>query len=66
MCGICDRMGLKRIHIHTKHDAVEIAMLEALNTARTINLERARADIIRIMLNHSEEVSLRSTGRERL
>ena len=52
MCGICDRMGLKRIHIHTKHDAVEIAMLEALNTARTINLERARADIIRIMLNH--------------
>ena len=66
MCGICDRMGLKRIHIHTKHDAVEIAMLEALNTARTINLERARADIIRIMLNHSEEGVLAINGQGKI
>ena len=63
MCGICDRMGLKRVHIHTKHEAVETAMLEAVNTARTINLERARADIIRIMLNHSEEGILAINGR---
>lgn len=66
MCGICDRMGLKRIHIHTKHDAVEIAMLEALNTARTINLERAHADIIRIMLNHSEEGVLAINGQGKI
>lgn len=66
MCGICDRMGLKRIHIHTKHDAVEIAMIEALNTARTINLERARADIIRIMLNHSEEGVLAINGQGKI
>lgn len=55
MCGICDRKGLRRVHIHTEHDAVEAAMQEALNTAKTINLERNRSDIINIMLNHSED-----------
>ena len=55
MCGICDRRGLRRVHIHTKHDAVEAAMQEALNAARTINLERTRSDIINMMLNHNED-----------
>ncbi len=55
MCGICDRRGLRRVHIHTKHDAVEAAMQEALNAARTINLERTRSEIINIMLNHNED-----------
>ena len=55
MCGICDRKGLRRVHIHTRHDAVESAMQEALNAAKTINQERTRSDIIRIMLNHNED-----------
>ncbi len=55
MCGICDRKGLRRVHIHTRHDAVEAAMQEALNAAKTINQERTRSDIIRIMLNHNED-----------
>lgn len=65
MCGICDRMGLRRVHIHTEHDAVEAAMQEALNTAKTINLERNRSDIINIMLNHSEDgiIAVSSRGK---
>ena len=55
MCGICDRRGLRRVHIHTKHDAVVAAMQEALNAAKTINLERTRSEIINIMLNHNED-----------
>ncbi len=55
MCGISDRRGLRRVHIHTKHDAVVAAMQEALNAAKTINLERTRSEIINIMLNHNED-----------
>lgn len=65
MCGICDRMGLRRVHIHTKHDAVAVAMQEAMNAAKTINLERTRSDIIRIMLNHNEDgiIAIDNEGR---
>lgn len=55
MCGICDRMGLRRVHIHTKQEAVLSAMMEALDTAKTINLERTHSNIINTMLNHSED-----------
>ncbi len=63
MCGICDRMGLKRIHIHTSYDAVEVAAIEAVNAAKTINHERAKAAILKEMLNHSEEGILAVNGR---
>lgn len=66
MCGICDRMGLKRIHIHTNYDAVEVAMIEAMSAARTINQERAKTVIIKEMLNHSEEGVLAVDGRGRI
>ncbi len=62
MCGICDRMGLTRIHIHTSYDAVEVAAQEAVNAARTINQERAKAAILKEMLNHSEEGILAVNG----
>ncbi|MBS6396030.1 MAG: sigma 54-interacting transcriptional regulator [Clostridiales bacterium] len=55
MCGICDRKGLRRVHIHTKHEAVRTAIIEAMDTAKTINLERIRSNIINTMLNHSED-----------
>ncbi len=65
MCGICDRLGLKRVHIHTNYEAVEVAMKEALNAARTIRQERAKSDIIQAMLDHSEEgvIAISSDGR---
>lgn len=55
MCGICDRLGLKRVHIYTKQDSIEKAMNEALETAITIHRERTRSDIINVMLNRSED-----------
>ena len=66
MCGICDRLGLKRVHIHTNEEAVEVAMKEALNAARTIRQERAKSDIIEAMLNHSEEGVLAISDRGRI
>lgn len=65
MCGICDRMGLRRVHIHTNYDAVESAMMVAMNAARTINLERTKTAIIKEMLNHSEDgvLAINSHGR---
>ncbi|MDD2972985.1 MAG: sigma 54-interacting transcriptional regulator [Lachnospiraceae bacterium] len=55
MCGICDKLGLRRVHIHTKQEVVEAAMMEALSTARTINQERNRASLVNTMLNNSED-----------
>lgn len=61
-CGICDRMGIPRVHIHTKHEAVVNAMMDALAVAKTIGLERTRSEIINIMLNHTEDVVLAVDG----
>ncbi len=55
VCGICDSIGLKRVHIHTSYDAVELALYEALSTAKTINIERTRSKIISTMCNNSIE-----------
>lgn len=55
VCGICDAMGIKRVHIHTNYDAVELALYEALDTAKTINIERTRSNIISTMCNNSME-----------
>ncbi len=65
MCGICDRMGLKRVHIPTNYEAVEEAMQEAMNAAKTISLERAKSGIIQEMLDHSEEgvIAISSQGK---
>ncbi|MCD8084645.1 MAG: sigma 54-interacting transcriptional regulator [Clostridiales bacterium] len=65
VCGICDRMGLRRVHIHTKYAAVEMAMQEAVETAKTINYERTRSDIFNTMLNYSEDgiIAVNENGR---
>lgn len=55
VCGICDEMGLPRVHIETKQNALESALLEAFNTARTINYERAETTLISTMLNKMED-----------
>lgn len=55
ICGICDRRNIKRVHIKTKIDAVKAAIYNALNAAKTINIERTRSNIINTMLNNSAE-----------
>lgn len=58
ICGLCDERGIPRIHIETKDNAIEEALAEAINAARTINNERAKADMIRTILNNSEDAIL--------
>ncbi len=65
VCGICDSIGVKRIHIHTSYDAVESALYEAISTAKTINIERTRSNIISTMCNNSIEaiIAIDNKGR---
>lgn len=55
ICGICDNLGLPRVHIETKQKALESALFEAFNAARTINYERAEASLISTMVNKMED-----------
>jgi len=55
ICGICDELSLTRVHIDTKQKALESALFEAFNAARTINYERAEASLISTMLNRMED-----------
>ena len=65
VCGICDREGLTRIHIHTQKSAVERALREAVEIALTMNRERARNTLSEMILNTSPDglLSLDATGR---
>lgn len=51
ICGICDIKNLKRVHIKLTDDAVEAAILEAINTAKTLNYERASYNMLKNILN---------------
>ena len=55
MCGLCDRRGLTRIHIHTQMTAIERALSEAVEIAVTLNHERARNSLTEIILNTSQD-----------
>lgn len=55
ICGLCDNRGLSRVHIKTQDKAIERALYEAINTARTINMERTKANMINMILNSSED-----------
>ncbi|MFV0321939.1 MAG: sigma 54-interacting transcriptional regulator [Alphaproteobacteria bacterium] len=55
VCGICDDKNLERIHIHTSYKSVELALLEAIGTAKVMNVERTRSNIISTMYNNSIE-----------
>ncbi|KSV57586.1 sigma 54-interacting transcriptional regulator [Acetivibrio ethanolgignens] len=65
MCGLCDKEGLNRVHIHTKDGAIEIALSAAIDAARTINMERTRAKITRTILNTSKDavIAINEKGR---
>lgn len=55
VCGLCDNKELSRVHIKTQDKAIERALYEAINTARTINKERTKANMINMILNSSED-----------
>lgn len=51
ICGICDDLGLNRVHIKTKQKALESALFQALNAAHIINNERSESNLISTMVN---------------
>lgn len=55
VCGICDRLGISRIHIKIKYNAVEEALNDAVSTAITMNREREKTNIIRSVFNNTED-----------
>ncbi|MCC8027133.1 MAG: sigma 54-interacting transcriptional regulator [Clostridium sp.] len=65
MCGLCDKEGLNRVHIHTKDSAIDQAMRQALDAARTINIERARSKMTSTILNSSSDavIAINAEGR---
>lgn len=64
MCGLCDKEGLKRVHIHTKNSAIDQALLQAVEAAKTINNERARSNMTGTILNSSSDaiIALSAAG----
>ena len=65
MCGLCDKENLNRVHIHTKDIAIEQALKQAVDAAKTINMERARSKMTSAILNTSADalIAINGTGR---
>lgn len=65
MCGLCDKEGLKRVHIHTKDSAIDQALMQAIDAAKTINIERARSNMTSTILNSSSDaiIAINAAGR---
>lgn len=55
VCGICDQLGIPRVHIKIKYNSVEEALKEAVGTAVTMNREREKTSIIRSVFNNSDD-----------
>lgn len=52
---ICRQRGMRCTYIHIRPATLERAMQEVLNTARSINTERTKTNIIRMILDSSED-----------
>ncbi|MCI7734939.1 MAG: sigma 54-interacting transcriptional regulator [Dysosmobacter sp.] len=52
---ICRKRGIACTYIHVRPATLERAMQEVLNTARTINTERTKTNIIRMILDSSDD-----------
>ena len=53
LCQQCDARGFSRVHIKSGTAAIELAIHQALQTARSMNQERAKAKMTQSMLNNS-------------
>lgn len=58
VCRRCKKAGLSAFRIRTGDEAIERAVTEALNTARTLNLEKTRANLLRTLLDNSRDAML--------
>lgn len=63
--NICRERGIPCTYVRIRPGTLERAMQEALNAARVINTERTKTNIIRMILDNSEEaiLALDETGR---
>ncbi|ONI40490.1 hypothetical protein AN639_10980 [Candidatus Epulonipiscium fishelsonii] len=57
-CKIATSMGLSTIFIKTNKETVEKTVIEAINTAKIINEEQNRANLLRTILDYSTEAVL--------
>ena len=53
---------MNRVHIHTKDIAIEQALKQAMDAARTINMERARSKMTSTILNTSSDALIAVSG----
>lgn len=62
---ICRKRGIPCTYIHIRQATLERAMQEVLNAARTINTERTKTNIIRMILDNSDDavMAVDETGR---
>ncbi len=56
--NLCRDRGIPHIYIKMRMETVERAMAEALKAARSINTERTKSNIIRMILDNSEDAVL--------
>lgn len=56
--NICREQGVPCTYIHTREETLRWAMQEAVKTARSINVERTKSNIIRMILEGSEDAVL--------
>ncbi|HBT65939.1 MAG TPA: hypothetical protein DEB10_14875, partial [Ruminococcaceae bacterium] len=55
VCQYCQQMGLSAIKIRTGAEAMERAINEALNAAKSINRERTKTNLLRTLLNNNRD-----------
>ncbi len=62
---ICRKQGIPCTYIHIRPATLKWAMQEVLNAARTINTERTKTNIIRMILDNSDDavMAVDETGR---
>ncbi len=56
--NICRERGIPCTYIHLREETLQRALAEALKAARSINTERTKSDIIRVILDSSEDAVL--------
>lgn len=54
VCGLCQSLGLKWVHVATKRESIRATLKEAVKTAHAINRERANYHVLSTIINGSE------------
>ena len=62
LCRRCDDLGLEYIHIKSGSDAMAKSLNEAVATARSLNRERTRTNLVSTLLNGAEDAMFAVNG----